>query len=335
MKKIILSALAFCLSFSLFGQQENVLPGFTKGPYYDEQILDFTYEPEALIYINAPSAAELDRNKPTKIVMYGLPNGNTITYTRGKVMHEGDDFRYDIQHIDAQTRFIRNTAKEYNFVTVYMQAAMRSWSTWRKGEPGKAQRDRMVVDMLEYVLEIFKDYNPHIELNSHSGGGNFIWAVMEACDEIPDYVKKISFIDSDYNWENEKYGPKLLAWLEKSEDNSLFVTGYGDYRARLDGKQFVSKQGGTWTRTKRMRKYLVENLKDTKWTRRHGCNVVYYTARDRKIQIYAIRNWERKIYHTVFVELNGYIQSVFIGTEHEGQGYTFMGERAYGEYVME
>ena len=41
------------------------------------------------------------------------------------------------------------------------------------------------------------------------------------------------------------------------------------------------------------------------------------------------KNREKKIYHTVLVELNGFIHSELVGTPLEGDSYLFMGPRAY------
>src|SRR5215204_4827152 len=41
------------------------------------------------------------------IVLYVLPNGNTTAQTMGKRILPGEDWHYDIQHIKAQTSFIR------------------------------------------------------------------------------------------------------------------------------------------------------------------------------------------------------------------------------------
>ncbi|MEJ2637288.1 MAG: hypothetical protein P8184_18630, partial [Calditrichia bacterium] len=95
---------------SLQAQISGLLPS----PYFDEQTITFHYQPDIRVHINAPSVAQFDANKPTALVLYALPNGNTIEQTVGKVMHTGDDWHFDIQHIGAQTRFLRQHISEYN-----------------------------------------------------------------------------------------------------------------------------------------------------------------------------------------------------------------------------
>lgn len=329
MKKIFSLILIGYFSILSWAQETDRLPGFTISPYFEEQIMSFVYEPGIKIQINAPSKASFDKDKPTKIVLYALPNGNSTDWTIGKLPAKGDDWHYHIQHIGAQTRYIRKIDHSYNLVTIYLEANTRSWGAWRKID---SERDLKIKETVEYLLELFSDYNPHIELNSHSGGGNFIFGFMDVCTEIPAYVKKISFIDSDYNWNNIHYGKKLRNWLEGSTENKLFVACYDDANALYDGKPFVSKKGGTWYRTNLMRKFLKKNLKTPEWCKAEDDSIIYYTADNRRIQFYFRKNPERRIYHTILVERNGYIHSVLSGTEYENIGYNFMGSRVYNEY---
>lgn len=50
----------------------------------NEQIILFKLETGVIVEINAPSAEILDPNKPTDLVLYFLPNGNTINQTVGR-----------------------------------------------------------------------------------------------------------------------------------------------------------------------------------------------------------------------------------------------------------
>lgn len=307
----------------------NRLSGFVVNPTSGEQEKIFVYPPGINIHINAPSESSLDRNKPTKLVLYALPNGNSTAWTIGKLPEEGDDWHFHIQNIGAQTRYLRTVDREYNWVTVYLEADSKSWGRWRKSG---AMRDWKIREVVEYILTLFSEFNPHIELNSHSGGGNFIFGFMDANAEIPKYVKRISFIDSNYNWDNKRYGNKLKQWLAASSDNYLFVACYDDANALLDGKPFVSKKGGTWYRTYLMRRYLSRHLKRLKWRRVETDSIISYSADNRRIQFYSRKNPERAIYHTILVERNGYIHSELSGTKYEESGYVFMGKKVYDNY---
>ncbi len=107
------------------------LSGFVTSPYFNEQICSFNYEPEIRVFINAPPAELFDSNKPTEIVLFALPNGNTIEQTIGKKLNTGDDWHFDIQHIGAQTRFLRNQSLKNNLVVVYLETSQKSWPSWK------------------------------------------------------------------------------------------------------------------------------------------------------------------------------------------------------------
>lgn len=321
-----------CMLFIALEGMAYDLPCFVKSPYFAEQEMSYVYRPGINILVNAPSAAEFDKDKPTRLILYALPNGNSTDWTVGKLPAEGDDWHYNIQHIGAQTRYIRATDTECNTITVYLEADTKSWGRWRGVA---ADRDSTIKEAVEYIYALFSEYHPYIELNSHSGGGNFIFGFIDAVAEIPEYVKRISFLDSNYNWDDLRYGGKLKRWLEKSPENRLFVACYDDARARLDGKPFVSKKGGTWYRTHLMTRYLQKNLRRHGWNKIENDSTLCFFTSDRQIQLYSRKNPERRIYHTVLVERNGFIHSTFSGTQYEDAGYCFMGERVYDRFIQD
>lgn len=307
-----------------------VIPGFVKSPYFDEQVMAYTYNPNIKVEINAPAVSEFDPQKPTAIVMYGLPNGNSTDWTIGKLPATGDDWHYQIQHIGAQTRFIRSQNPEYNLVTVYLEASSQSWGTWRSST---TNGDKIIMELTESILDLFTGLNPYIVLSGHSGGGNFPFGFMDAVTEIPAYVKKISFLDSNYNWDNSRYGAKLKQWLEASDENKLSVICYDDLNALLDGKPIVSETGGTWYRSQVMQKYLEDNMSLT-WDKTDTEDMMTFSAGNNRIQFLMKKNPDRKVLHTVLVEKNGYIQALFSGTALEEKEYKFYGNAAYTPYIQ-
>ena len=56
-------------------------------------------------------------------------------------------------------------------------------------------------------------------------------------------------------------------------------------------------------------------------------------ALDGRIQFLFKPNPERKIYHTIQVELNGFIQAMLSGTPWEGKGYEYFGTRCYSNWI--
>ena len=68
-------------------------------------------------------------------------------------------------------------------------------------------------------------------------------------------------------------------------------------------------------------------------TRRSSGGLERVTALDGRITFLLKDNPERKIYHTVQVERNGFIEAMVSGTANEGKGFTYFGERAYESWI--
>ncbi len=315
-------------SLTNYAQGTHVrLPRFSVSPYFDEQVLTFNYYPEVRIQINAPPTNSFDSNKPTEIIFFALPNGNTIEQTVGKILKPGDDWHFDIQHIGAQTRFLREHDTTNNIVTVYLETAQKSWPSWRSKYSNNAS---LIKGMADSVKNIFYKYNPFIVLSGHSGGGGFTFSYMNSVSNIPDEVKRISFIDSDYNYDNS-YGSKILNWLNASSDHFLSVIAYNDSVALYNGQPVVSPTGGTWYRSKMMQAYLANYFN---FTFTEDTSLITYTALEGRIKIILKKNPTRAILHTVQVELNGFIQGIFSGTPLEGKDYVYYGSRAYSRWIQ-
>jgi len=289
--------------------------------------LTFHLKPELRIHINAPSAETFEQGKRVGIVLYALPNGNTIEQTAGKGIKPEDDWHFDIQHIAAQTRFLRERVDDYNLVVAYLETAQKSWPAWRRKFPENAIFIKGLVDSLKHV---FSQYDPFFVLSGHSGGGSYIFAYLESVTSIPAEVERISFWDSNYGYDDE-CGRKIAEWLEASSRNHLSVIAYNDSVALYQGKPVVSATGGTWYQSKMMLKYLSGHFT---FIGDSNENFSKYKALDGRVQFILIDSPEGKIFHTVLVERNGFIQGILSGTKREGVDYDFWGERAYEEWVL-
>ena len=338
--RIVIAYILFVLIITAFGFQQTIilpegnlsaqgkrLPCFSNSYYFDEQVLTFKFNPDVRIQINVPSISLFDQKKPTEIIFFALPNGNTIEQTVGKILKSGDDWHFDIQHIGAQTRFIRQHDTSCNVVTVYLETSQLSWPAWRSKYSNNAALVKNIVDS---VKNIFKNYNPFIVLSGHSGGGGFTFSYMNSVSEIPNEVKRISFLDSDYNYDNT-YGAKILSWLNSSSDHFLSVIAYNDSVALYNGQPIVSPTGGTWYRSKMMQKYLSNYFT---FTSEENSNFIKYTALNGRVKIILKQNPTRAILHTVQVELNGFIQGIFSGTSLEEKDYVYYGSRAYSSLIQ-
>jgi hypothetical protein len=263
------------------------------------------------------------RKSKTVLIIYALPNGNTTEQTMGKKMQAGDDWHFDIQHIRAQTAFIRNALGK-NIVVAYLENNYRSWPSWKQKHSNFKEEIRQLVDTLREITGAKAVY-----LNGHSGGGSFIFGFIDGVKEIPPFIERITFLDSNYGYDSSHYD-KFKNWLIQNKKAHLTVFAYNDSIALYNGKPVVSARGGTWYKSGLMLRQLQNDF-----TMRsvRADSVLTYEDKKKRIGFFLKTNPEQKIFHTHQVELNGFIHSVLFGTSKENKGYSYFGQRAYSQYV--
>jgi len=302
-----------------------ILFGIQNCTKHQETTLFFHYPDDVSITIDVP---KMKSHKPTLLIFYVLPNGNSTAWTMGKQLEESDDWHYDIQHIGAQTRFLRQQIKDRNIVVAYLENDLKSWPSWRRKHPDNAEIIHSIIDS---VASLFPAENLKIALNGHSGGGSFIFGYLNGVGQIPDIVERISFIDSNYGYEDSlRHGEKLAHWLRESDNHYLTVYAYNDSIALYKGKSFVSATGGTWYRSKMMIRNLEQSFDFTVDDRD---SLIWHNALDRRVQFILKRNPDRGIYHTEQVAKNGFIHSILSGTLLEEKGYQYFGQRVYDDFI--
>ncbi|MGA9451745.1 MAG: hypothetical protein WBW41_10450 [Verrucomicrobiia bacterium] len=299
---------------------------FSASTNFGEMIREIRLAEEVRILINAPAPESFATNKPVLLVFYALPNGNTIEQTVGKTLKPGDDWHFDIQHIGAQTRWLRSVITNRTIVVAYLEAGAKNWPAWRK-----THDDRVIVDIFDGVRGIFSSNRTEVVLASHSGGGSLIFGYLNAVKKIPDDVRRITFLDSDYDYDSKLHADKIKSWLAASDQSHLCVLAYQDYLALLNGKPFVTGQGGTWARSHAMLDDLGAQFQ---FTSRTNNGLETFSALAGRIQFLLKENPERKILHTVQVERNGFIQALLSGTADEDKGYEYFGGRAYSKWIQ-
>ena len=303
------------------------LKSLLENPEFDERITSFTFAPEVKVRVNAPGESSFAAGKKVLLIFYALPNGNTTDQTVGKVIQPGDDWHYDIQHIGAQTRFLRDLLKDRAVVVVYLEVGGKSWPAWRK-----LHGDKLIPEIVATVKKLFTGQEVETVLSGHSGGGSFIFGYLNAVDSIPNDVVRIAFLDSNYAYDPALgHKDKLVRWLATPDHHCLCVLAYNDAVAQLNGKPFVSAAGGTWGKSHAMQHDLAEDLKFTTQT---NAEFQRFTALDGRVQFILKENPDKKIFHTVQVERNGFIHSMVSGTPNEGKGYEYFGPRAYSKWIQ-
>ena len=324
-----LSLLFIIFGFSLVYVKAQQLSGFRISGYTDEQQLVIEDDSaDTRVLINAPLHG-FGKNNRVLLVFFALPNGNSIEYVFDKNPKSGDNWHFNGQHIGAQTRFLRKVLKNQTVVVAYLETRQKSWPAWKAVTPDYRIK---VKDLVDRIKSMFSKWNPEIVLNGHSGGGRFVFSYLDAVDKIPDDVVRIGFLDSNYGYDDTDYGQKLTDWLKSGKKKFLCTLAYNDSVVIYNGKPLVSPTGGTWYRSKLMQHYLSDQFRFRKTDRD---SLIWYSALKGRIEIVLKTNPDKKIFHTVQVDRNGFIHSMLSGTKYESKGYTYFGGRAYSQFIAD
>lgn len=274
-----------------------------------------------------------DPGKPAALILYALPNGNSTAETMGRIVPEHDSagWRHDIQHIAAQTRALRATGRDglQQATVAYLEADGRSWPAWRQ-RMGHGRANERILGIVEQ-LRSAAGGSSHLDLTltGHSGGGSFIFGLIDARNEVPDWVNRIAFLDANYSFE-PRHGDRIAAWLERDAQHTLVVLAYDDREITLNGTKVVSDSGGTWRASHRMIQSLMRRFvlnRDTV-----GDFVRYHHP---QIEILLHPNRENRILHTAMIgEMNGYMHALLVRRRGYGPADVLLQPpRAYTQWV--
>jgi hypothetical protein len=282
--------------------------------------------PAGRLLVNS-SAAQKPASS-TRLLIYALPNGNTIEQTLGCRMSPGLDWHYDIQHVAAQTRLLRELMPKERLVLACAEAGGLSWPTYRK-QPGANAR---IAELADQWRTRFAGKDARVTLAGHSGGGSFIFGVIEGADEIPAAIDRIAILDANYAYDAALHEDKLVRWLEGDQARRLIVLAYDDREIEFQGKKVVGPTGGTYRATDRM----VESLgKHYPLKKTDGDPFIEYEGLDGRIHFYVHKNPQNKILHTALVgDMNGLVHAQTLGTPNEKTWGKFGGPRAYTKFIQ-
>lgn len=292
--------------------------------YRTEKTDEIRFERGVRVVINSP--AHIDPAKPVRLILYALPAGNSIEQTIGRRLREGDDWHFDIQHIGAQTRWLRARVNDANLVVAYLECVEKSWVLWRRKYP---EHPKLMGEIIDALRQRFP--GSKIVLTGHSAGGTFIFGYLDGIERIPDDIERIAFLDSNYAYDSAKgHDAKLTQWLDASPRHRLIVLAYQDYIALLNGKTFVSENGGTWGRSLAMLRDLGAKFE---FAREDRGGLQRYSALGGRIEFLLKENPEKAVLHTRQVELNGFIHAMLSGTGIGEDDYIYLGSRVYERYI--
>lgn len=304
------------------------LAGYTVSPHFGEQIRDFTFDPDVLVHVNAPAPDQFDPALPVRLVVFALPNGNTIAQTIGCKLTDGIDWHFDIQHIGAQARLVRSRLTGANLVVAYVQARHLSWPGWRRQHE---QSGAAIVRLVETLRAEFPADSTTVELVAHSGGGSLLFGLIEQVPQIPTWITRFAWLDANYSFDGQKHAGKLADWLRSDAHHVLSAICYDDRNVTLNGKPIVSSTGGTYRRTEEM----VSVFQDP-FQLAADATDAFRRYRDAagRIEFILLHNPENAILHTVMVERNGFIHAVTLGTPLAGRVAEFWADRAYSDLIQ-
>jgi hypothetical protein len=307
------------------------IEGFQPTGFLDEQTKTSKKDDGVRILINAPG--DFDPARPTHLVLFALPNGNTIDWTMGAKLEPGMDWHYDIQHVAAQVRKLRSIDNSHNLVIACVQATNKSWPTWRKEHSDSGKQIRGIVNELSQAIAGPGSASVHITLIAHSGGGSFLFGYLNGADTIPDNIDRIAWLDANYGYdEADHHGEKLLSWLKGDATRHMVVIAYDDSRITLNGKPVLkTPMGGTFGSSKRMIEWFG---KQTDLTKSEKTPFESWAGMNGRIDFIIHTNPENKILHTVLVERNGVLEALTRGTPLATKwGGEFWGPRAYADFI--
>ncbi|WP_157368589.1 hypothetical protein [Zavarzinella formosa] len=309
------------------GLRAETLPGFRGSPWFEEQVREEW--PADGIRVLANADGGVDPKKKTRLVIFATPNGNSIEQTLGCAKAEGADFRFDIQHVAAQVRKLREITPGENIVLAVTEAEVLSWPAWKRTRKDAPATIRKLVDTI-------RDWVPgkdvRVSLACHSGGGSFLFGYFDGGESIPDYVDRIVFLDANYSYSDaDKHGDKLLGWLRGDQTRRLAVVAYDDRKIMLNGKPIIGPDGGTFRATDRM---VARFSKDVKMTETTVGDFTNRTGIDGQITFNVHANPKNQILHTALVgEMNGLLHGLTIPNDKAEWG-TLGGPRAYAKLVQ-
>lgn len=299
---------------------------FVTAGNYGERVRVLELYPGVTATIVAP--ARIDARKRVELILYALPNGNTTAETIGRRLTDGAGWRYDIQHIGAQTRALRARGLEQAIVA-YLEADTRSWPEWRRVH-GYERANARIVQMVDQIhAQIGHPPGLAVTLTGHSGGGSFTWGFIDGQNALPDWLERIAFLDSNYSFE-PRHGARIAEWLQADADRTMVVLAYDDREIMLDGKKVVSDSGGTWRATQRMMEYFARSHRLA--ADRLGELLRYHAP---QIEFLLHPNPQNRLLHTELIgELNGYMHALLVRRPaYDGSDPVLKPARAYQAWI--
>jgi hypothetical protein len=303
------------------------LVGFRQSSWLAEQVHEEWIDEGVRVLAIAPG--DFDPKRPTRLVFFATPNGNSIEQSLGCSSVPGLDWHFDIQHAAAQVRKFRALTPSENVVLACTEADGLSWPAWKRKYKDGPARVRKTV---EAIRSWIPGEQVHITLACHSGGGSFLFGYLDSHVQIPSDVDRFIFLDANYSYSDaDKHGDKLIAWLRGDPSRKLVVLAYDDRKVTLNGKPVVGPDSGTFRATERMRARFAM---DIPLAESKTGDFVNWIGLGGQVAFHVHTNPANKILHTVLVgELNGLLYGLEAGGPKSPEK-LLQGPRSYTDWIQ-
>lgn len=303
------------------------LPGFRRSPWFGERVWQDRTPEGVRVLVNLPP--RLDPERPTRLIVYATPNGNSLEETLGEERSSEKSWRFDIQHAAAQVRKLREVNPRENLVLACVEAEGKSWPAWRARQP---ENGRLLRELVAQIRKRVPVPAARVTLTGHSGGGSFLLGYVAGGETIPDEIDRIAFLDANYSYSDDAHAGRFLAWLRGQADRKLIVLAYDDRRIELDGKLVVGPTGGTFRASHRM---LDRLRREGPIAEEKDGPMAAYRALDGRALFWIHENPENKILHTTMVgEWNGLLHALTVGTPEAVAWGKYAPPRTYTRWVQ-
>ena len=248
--------------------------------------------------------ATLDPKKPTRLVIFATPNGNTIEQTLGCAQADGLDWHFDIQHVAAQVRKLREVPPEENVVLACVEAEGLSWPAWKRKHarrPGAHPHGRRDDPRLAAGEVACGSRSPATAAAAASCSASSTAATRSPTESIA------SSSSTPTTLLRRRQARRQAARVAEGRATArLVVIAYDDREITLNGKRVVGPDGGTFRATSGCAR---GSRRTSPSPNRRAGDIVTRTALDGRLALLVHANPKNRILHTALVgEMNGLLR---------------------------
>ncbi|MCC6643356.1 hypothetical protein IT411_01280 [Candidatus Peregrinibacteria bacterium] len=154
--------------------------------------------------------ADYDTNKPYELVIFATPNGAS-SFSESKLL-------------ERQSATLRANHADKNIVIAYVSPNNGKWPNFLSANPLNVND---INNAIRGQVEAATGASPlGISFDAHSGGGSYIFNMINNFSEIPSSVASLNLYDCLYAYNGISHGQKIRNWLINNPSATLAnITG--------------------------------------------------------------------------------------------------------------